>query len=144
MCYAREAERGWIMNWKKTIGAGLLAGLLFYVLSLVVWVRFKFLVVVPLAVALPKEGLLAGWQVQHLVVSLVVGVLWAVGYGIYGTRRTGGWLYGLMVFLLGTAPALVTYAVINPQARLLILYNAVISLIGALLGGRIIALVAKP
>lgn len=120
-----------------------MAGVVFYLVSLLVWVRFKFLVVVPLAVAIPKEGLVQGWQVQHLVVSLVVGVLWGIGYAVYGKQRAGGWLYGFMVFLLGTLPALAAYAVANPQARLLIAYNAIISLIGALLGGRALTLVAK-
>jgi|GEM_PF-4202485 len=127
----------------KVIGGGLLAGIVFYVLSMIVWALFKFLPVIPFSIALPSQGLMAGWQIEHLVVSLVAGILWAVGYTVYGKARPGGWLYGLVIFVAGILPAFIASFVVNGPVRSAIAYGALVSLIGALLGGKAISLVVR-
>lgn len=131
------------MNTSRIIGGGLLAGVVFYALSLIVWALFKFLPVVPLSVAIPAEGLGRGWQIEHLVVSLVTGILFAIGYGVYGKARAGGWLYGGVIFVAAIAPGFIAHFVINPEARSIAVYGAIVSLLGALLGGKAVAMTAK-
>lgn len=131
------------MNTGRLIGGGIVAGGVFYLLSLGVWAVLKFLPVVPLPIAIPPQGLGAGWQVQHLVASLVIGLFWAVGYGIYGKARAGGWLYGLIMFVAILLPTFAVNFFVNPAARSLIAYGAVVSLVGALLGGKSVAWIAQ-
>lgn len=136
------------MNIKRVITAGLAAGATFYVVSLVVWGLLKFLPVIPLAIAIPPVGLGQGWWIYHLLVSVFIGIMWAVGYSVYGKGRAGGWLYGATVYIVGSLPAFVTHFLIAPTipdapVRSLIVYGAIVSLIGALLGGRVISLLIK-
>lgn len=131
------------MNSKTIIVGGVLAGLVFYAISLIVWALFKFLPIVPLAIAVPSAGLSTGWYGWHLLVSLFVGLMWGVGYAVYGKVRAGGWLYGLTVYAVGLLPAFVANFVIAPQLRAVIFYGALVGLIGALLAGRTIAAVVR-
>lgn len=131
------------MNTSKIIGGGLLAGVVFYALSLIVWALFKFLPVVPLTIAVPVEGLGRGWQIEHLVVSLVTGILFAIGYGVYGKARAGGWLYGGVIFVAAILPGFIAHFVINPEARSIVAYGAVVALVGALIGGKAVSAVIK-
>ena len=131
------------MNSGKIIGGGVAAGVVFYLLSLAVWGIFKFLPVIPLPLAIPTEGLMKGWQIEHLAVSLAAGILWAVGYAVYGKARQGGWLYGALIFLVGVFPAFLANFVVNVPMRNAIVYGAIVSFVGALLGGKVIATVAR-
>lgn len=127
----------------KVIGGGVLAGLVFYALSMIMWALFKFLPVIPFSLAVPKEGLMRGWQIEHLAMSLVAGILWAVGYAVYGKTRPGGWLYGFIVFIVALLPSFIANFVLNGPVRSVIAYGALTSLIGALLGGKVIASVMR-
>lgn len=131
------------MNSKKIIGGGVLAGLLFYALSILVWSLLKFLPIVPLSIALPASALTTGWQVVHLVVSLGIGILWSIGYGIYGAARPGGWLYGITVYLVALFPAFVIGFMTAGPVRTVLVYGAIVSLVAALLGGKLISLVIR-
>lgn len=131
------------MTIKNIIKAGVLAGLIFYAISVIIWALFKFLPIVPLSIAIPAQGLGQGWLVEHLAVSLFIGLTWAVGYAIYGIKRQGGWLYGAIIYLTGSFPAFVVYLVISAPLRSMIFYGAIISLVGALLGGKAIAMMHK-
>ena len=131
------------MNSKQVIGGGVLAGFVFYVISLAVWALFKFLPVVPLSIAVPSSRLGSGWQVEHLLISIVIGILWAVGYAVYGKARPGGWLYGLILYLVAVFPAFILHFATALDGRSGVFYGAFLSLIGALLGGKVISLVAK-
>lgn len=131
------------MNSKQVLGGGVLAGLVFYVISLLVWALFKFLPVVPLAIAVPSLRLGSGWQVEHLLMSILIGILWAVGYAVYGKMRPGGWLYGLMVYAVAVFPVFILHFATAAEGRSSILYGAILSLIGALLGGKVISMVVK-
>lgn len=131
------------MTSKKIITAGIGAGIVFYVVSLVVWGLFKFLPVVPLPLALQQQGLQSGWLIEHLLVSLFIGLLWGYGYSVYGKVRAGGWLYGGTIYLVGLLPVFVAQFIILAPIRMLTVYGAVISLIGALLAGKVISLIAK-
>ncbi|KKU13797.1 MAG: hypothetical protein UX17_C0008G0002 [Parcubacteria group bacterium GW2011_GWC2_45_7] len=128
------------MNNKKILGAGLVVGLLFYVISLLIWGLSKFLPVVPLAIAIPNTALLPGWQIEHLLVSLFIGIMWAIGFAVYGVKRDSGWLYGVIVYLVGTLPAFAVYFITTAQWRPIILYGALVSFIGALLGGKVMSI----
>lgn len=133
------------MNIKKIMSAGVLAGLVFYAVSMIIWGLFKVLPVVPLIVTMRSQGLGHLWQAEHLAVSLAIGVIWAIGYALIGKGAlAGGWLYGWVLYLTGTVPLLGIYLLIAPADRTLNAYGAVVALIGALLGGKAIALVAKP
>ncbi len=134
---------GGYMNSKKIIAGGVLAGLLFYALSLLVWGLFKFLPIVPLSIGLPVAALRSGWPVVHLLVSLGIGILWSIGYGIYGGKRPGGWLYGATVYLIALLPAFAVSFMTAGSASNVVVYGAVVSLIAALLGGKLISLVVK-
>ncbi|OGL64621.1 hypothetical protein A3B21_02730 [Candidatus Uhrbacteria bacterium RIFCSPLOWO2_01_FULL_47_24] len=131
------------MKTSKILSGGIIAGVAFYALSMLIWALFKFLPVVPLSIAIPAQGLGRGWQIEHFLVSLFIGVMWGFGYLIYGTRRASGWLYGATLFIVGSLPSFVTYFIISPPLRSIIFYGAIISFIGALLGGKIIAAMAK-
>ncbi len=131
------------MSSKKIVAGGLCAGLVFYGLSLLIWVLFKFLPIVPLAIAVPSQGLSAGWYIEHLLVSLFIGLLWGFGYAVYGKTRPGGWLYGASMYMVGLLPAFVANFVIAPPMRSVIFYGALVGLIGALLGGRTLAVIIK-
>lgn len=131
------------MNGTKVIGGGLLAGIIFYALSLLVWALLKFLPVVPLAIAIPLDGLGKGWPLLHFLVLLAAGLAFAGGYAVYGKTREGGWLYGAMMFVVGILPAFVANFVLAPAARSVIVYGAVVSFIGALLAGKALSLVMK-
>ncbi len=131
------------MSSKKIVAGGLCAGLVFYALSLVVWALFKFLPIVPLAVAVPPQGLSGGWYIEHLLVSLFIGLLWGFGYAVYGKLRPGGWLYGVTMYAVGLLPAFAANFVIAPEVRSVIFYGALVGLIGALLGGRTLAAIIK-
>ena len=131
------------MKTSKIVSGGLVAGVVFYALSMLVLALFKFLPVVPLSIAIPAQGLGRGWQFEHLLVSLFIGLLWGVGYLVYGVRRPGGWLYGATLYMVGSFPAFVTQFIITPPLRGIIFYGAVVSLVSALIGGWIIAAMAK-
>lgn len=131
------------MSSKKIVIGGLVAGLVFYAISLVVWGIFKFLPIVPLAIALPPQGLSAGWYVEHLLVSLFIGLLWGFGYAVYGKARPGGWLYGANMYMVGLLPAFVANFIITPQVRSVVVYGAFIGLISALLAGKTISVIAR-
>ena len=131
------------MKASKIIGGGVLAGVVFYALSMIVWALFKFLPIVPLPLAITQQGLGQGWQIIHLLVSLFVGIMWAIGYAVYGRAREGGWLYGLVVFIVGLLPAFTANFIIAPDLRAGVVYGAIVALIGALLGGKAIAMVMK-
>jgi len=134
---------GGCMNSKKIIGGGIIAGLLFYALSMLVWTLLKFLPIVPLPIALPSHALTAGWPVVHLAVSLAIGIFWSIGYGIYGTTRPGGWLYGATVYLVAVLPAFAINFMTAGPVRDVLVYGAIVSFIAALLGGKLISLVVK-
>lgn len=128
------------MTIKNIIKGGIAAGLIFYGISVIIWALFKFLPIVPLSIAIPAQGLGQGWLVEHLAVSLLIGLVWAIGYAIYGVKRQGGWLYGAVIYLTGSLPTFIVYLVISAPLRSMIFYGAIISLVGALLGGKVIAL----
>ena len=132
------------MNSKQVLGGGVLTGLVFYVVSLIVLGVFKFLPVIPLSIAVPSERLGRGWQIEHLVVSLVIGILWAVGYAIYGKSRPGGWLYGWVIYMATLLPTFAVHLIIAESGvRSGIFYGALLALIGALLGGKVVSLIVK-
>ena len=131
------------MHSKKIIGGGVLAGILFYALSLLVWALFKFLPIVPLSIALPSSALATGWQVVHLAVSLGIGILWSIGYWIYGTTRPGGWLYGITVYLVAFFPTFVVSFITAGPVRSVLIYGAIVSLVASLLEGKVIALIVR-
>ena len=131
------------MHSKKIIGGGVVAGLLFYALSLLVWALLKFLPIVPLSIALPLQALTTGWQVVHLAVSLGIGMLWSIGYGVYGTTRPGGWLYGITIYLVAFFPAFVVSFITAGPVRSVLIYGAIVSLVASLLGGKVISLIVK-
>ena len=131
------------MNGTKIISGGILAGIIFYALSLLVWALLKVLPVVPLSIAVPADGLGKGWQLMHLLVLLFAGLTWSLGYAVYGRAREGGWLYGAMMFTVGVLPAFVANFVLAPEARTMIFYGAVVSFIGALLAGKAVSLVMR-
>ena len=131
------------MTGTRIIGGGILAGAIFYALSLTVWALFKFLPIVPVAIAVPPEGLRALWPAVHLFVSLFVGLMWALGYAVYGRVRPGGWLYGGTIYLVGLLPTFVAHFVVSAPFRSVVVYGAIVSLIGALLGGKVIEMVGK-
>ncbi len=131
------------MNSKKIIGGGILAGVLFYAVSLLVWALMKFLPIVPLSIGIPSAALSSGWQVVHLAVSLGIGILWSIGYGIYGATRPSGWLYGATVYVVAVLPAFAINFMTAGPARDVIVYGAIVSFIAALLGGKLISLVVK-
>lgn len=131
------------MTSKRIIVGGLFAGIAFYLISLIIWALFKFLPVIPFSIAIPEAGLQSGWKIEHLLVSLFIGLMWGFGYMIYGKARSGGLLYGATIYLVGLLPAFVAHFVISADARMAIVYGAIASLAGALLGGKVIALIAK-
>lgn len=131
------------MKPRSVVLGGVLAGVAFYAISLLVWALFKFLPIIPLPISVPSQGLGWGWQAEHLLVSIVIGLLWAAGYALYGKMRPGGWLYGFMVYLIGAFPAFLAYMLIAPPPRSVIVYGALVSFIGALFGGKIIAAVSR-
>lgn len=132
------------MNSKQVWGGGVLAGLVFYVISLIVWAVFRFLPVIPLALAVPSDHLGRGWQVEHLIVSIVIGILWAAGYMVYGKSRPGGWLYGWVVYVVAILPTFVVqFIMVEPAVRSSVFYGAFLAFIGALLGGKVVSLIVK-
>lgn len=131
------------MNTSKVIIGGVVSGLIFYGISIAIWGAFKFLPIVPLSIAISADGLQTGWQVEHLMVSLFVGLMWAVGYAVYGRAKASGWQYGIVIFAVGSLPAFVANFVIAPAARSMIVYGGIIALVSALLAGKAIALIVK-
>lgn len=131
------------MSGTKIIGGGILAGLIFYALSLLIWAMLKFLPVVPFAISVPIDGLGKGWQGLHLIVLVVAGLAWAIGYAVYGKNGDSGWRYGAVMFLVGVLPAFVANFVLAPASRIMIIYGVIVSFIGALLAGKALSLVMK-
>ena len=140
--YSSYKKGGGFMNLQKYIGAGLLAGIIFYVLSLGIWKWLGFLPVVPLAIAIPGGNLGSNWPVVHGVVSLLTGLLWTAGYAVYGKARPGGWQYGIVMYVVATVPAVLVGLVLASGARSVITYSAIVSLVGTLLAGKTIEWVA--
>jgi hypothetical protein len=131
------------MKSKNIVIGGFLSGAVFYIISLLTWALFKFLPIIPLSIAVPESGLQQGWALVHLIVSVLIGFIWVWGYVVYGMKRPGGWLYGSVMYLVGTLPAFIVHFMMNAPLRGIIFYGAVISFIGALLGGRVISSIVK-
>lgn len=133
------------MNIKKMVTAGLASGVIFYALSLIVWWLFQFLPVTPTPVVILNKGLQQGWMVEHLIVSLFVGLLWMIGYAICRSSEKlhlGGSIYGMVIYVAGILPAFIIQFIVFTELRALMVYGAIVSLIAVLLSGKIISFIS--
>ena len=127
------------MNSKKIVLAGLVVGVIFYALSLAIWWLFKFLPVVPTPVIILNQGLQVGWMVEHLVVSLFVGLLWGVGYMVC----KGDYQYGVVIYVAGFLPTFVIQSVVFADVRMFMIYGAIVSLVAVLIADKVFSLIVK-